>query len=176
MKKIALDLDGVVFDSENLYRVYSEIYDIDELHKNSLIDNTKRLFQERYNWSKEISDSFYNTYAMTVLKNANIMTGAEIILPKLAKKYDLVIITARSEAEIKYSQEKLATVGLSNIKIHHSKNKKIETFLEEKVDYVIDDDENICREAAKNNIVGLYFKNAASDKIDENEYLKVVNN
>ena len=26
MKKIALDLDGVVFDSENLYRVYTEIY------------------------------------------------------------------------------------------------------------------------------------------------------
>lgn len=24
MKKIALDLDGVVFDSENLYRVYTE--------------------------------------------------------------------------------------------------------------------------------------------------------
>lgn len=28
-KKIALDLDGVVFDSENLYRVYTEIYDTD---------------------------------------------------------------------------------------------------------------------------------------------------
>ena len=28
MKKIALDLDGVVFDSENLFRVYTEIYDI----------------------------------------------------------------------------------------------------------------------------------------------------
>ena len=28
MEKIALDLDGVVFDSENLYRVYTEIYDV----------------------------------------------------------------------------------------------------------------------------------------------------
>ena len=27
MKKIAFDLDGEVFDSENLYRVYTEIYD-----------------------------------------------------------------------------------------------------------------------------------------------------
>lgn len=28
-KKLALDLDGVVFDSENLYRVYTEMYDVD---------------------------------------------------------------------------------------------------------------------------------------------------
>ncbi len=27
MKKIELDLDGVVFDLENLYRVHTEIYD-----------------------------------------------------------------------------------------------------------------------------------------------------
>lgn len=33
MKKIALDLDGVVFDSENLYRVYTEIYDTDNNKK-----------------------------------------------------------------------------------------------------------------------------------------------
>ena len=30
MKTIALDLDGVVFDSENLYRVYTEIYDVEK--------------------------------------------------------------------------------------------------------------------------------------------------
>ena len=30
MKKIAIDLDGVVFDSENLFRVYTEIYDADK--------------------------------------------------------------------------------------------------------------------------------------------------
>lgn len=33
MKKIALDLDGVVFDSENLYRVYTEIYDAEKQKK-----------------------------------------------------------------------------------------------------------------------------------------------
>ena len=33
MKTIALDLDGVVFDSENLYRVYTEIYDVEKKGK-----------------------------------------------------------------------------------------------------------------------------------------------
>ena len=36
MKKIALDLDGVVFDSENLYRVYTEIYDTDVNKKDTI--------------------------------------------------------------------------------------------------------------------------------------------
>ena len=37
MKKIALDLDGVVFDSENLYRVYTEIYDVEKNGKDTNI-------------------------------------------------------------------------------------------------------------------------------------------
>lgn len=53
MKKIALDLDGVVFDSENLYRVYTEIYDTDNNKKDTIIDNSQRIFQKRYNWSQE---------------------------------------------------------------------------------------------------------------------------
>lgn len=91
-KKIALDLDGVVFDSENLYRVYTEI------------------------------------------------------------------------------------LNLSDVKIYNNEHKKIEKYLEEKVDYIIDDDDNICLNAAKNNINAIYFKNNASQKLAENEYIKNVNN
>ena len=40
MKKIALDLDEVVFDSENLYRVYTEIYDAEKNKRNTIIDNS----------------------------------------------------------------------------------------------------------------------------------------
>ena len=53
MKKIALDLDGVVFDSENLYRVYTEIYDVEKNGKDTIIDNTQRIFQKRYDWTKK---------------------------------------------------------------------------------------------------------------------------
>ncbi len=63
MKKIALDLDGVVFDSENLFRVYSEIYDTDVNKKDTIIDNSQRTFQKRYDWSTEESAKFYNDYA-----------------------------------------------------------------------------------------------------------------
>ena len=83
MKKIALDLDGVVFDSENLYRVYTEIYDTDNNKKDTIIDNSQRIFQKRYNWSQEEFQKFYNDNAEKVLNSANIMTGADIVINKL---------------------------------------------------------------------------------------------
>ena len=51
-KKLALDLDGVVFDSENLYRVYTEMYDVDVKKGNNIINNSERIFQKRYNWDE----------------------------------------------------------------------------------------------------------------------------
>ena len=175
-KKIALDLDGVVFDSENLYRVYTEIYDVDTKKGNNIIDNSKRIFQKRYNWSEEEFKNFYSKYASIVLENANIMTGAEVVIPKLLEIYDIIVVTSRSDEEIKYAIEKFNKVNLSNVKIYNNEHHKIEKYLEENVDYIIDDDEDICLNASMHNIHALFFKNNASQKLTENEYIKNVNN
>ena len=82
MKTIALDLDGVVFDSENLYRVYTEIYDVEKNGKDNIIDNTQRIFQKRYNWTEEEFKEFYNTNVEKILTTANFMTGVAIVLNK----------------------------------------------------------------------------------------------
>ena len=60
--KIGIDLDGVIFDSERWYRVYSELYDILELKRNSIIDNKEVRFQERYNWTEEEKQEYLNKY------------------------------------------------------------------------------------------------------------------
>lgn len=44
--KIGIDLDGVVFDSEKEFRVYSEIYDMMDLKQNSKTDNRELKFQD----------------------------------------------------------------------------------------------------------------------------------
>lgn len=175
-KKIALDLDGVVFDSENLYRIYTEIYDVEIKKGDNIIDNGKRIFQKRYNWKEIEFKEFYTKYAHDILKNANIMTGAEIIVPKLTKYFDIIIVTSRSDEEIQYALEKFNEIKLENVTIYNNEHKKIDKYLLEKVDYIIDDDEFICLNASKNNICALYFKNNASEKLEENEYLKNVNN
>ena len=72
MKKIALDLDGVVFDSENLYRVYTEMYDVDVLKRDSLIDNSKRTFQKRYKWSDEEIQDFCDKNVKEIIDKYNV--------------------------------------------------------------------------------------------------------
>ena len=175
-KKLALDLDGVVFDSENLYRVYTEMYDVDVKKGNNIINNSERTFQKRYNWDKSEFSEFYNKYSKIILEKANIMSGAEIVIKKLLEYFDIIIVTARSDEEMKYALEKFEKVNLNMVKVYNNEQKKIDKFIEEKVDYVIDDDSVICVNASNNNIHALYFKNNASDKLEENEYIKNVNN
>ena len=175
MKKIALDLDGVVFDSENLYRVYTEIHDTEKHKKDTIIDNSQRIFQKRYNWTKEEFDNFYQENAETVLSTANIMTGADIVLKKLKDKFELIVVTSRNDFETNIAKEKLAKLGLGDIKIFNNEHHKIDKLKDEKVDYIIDDDDNICINASDNNICALYFKNNASNRIEKDNVINVNN-
>ena len=60
--KIGIDLDGVVFDSEKEFRIYSELYDIIELKQNSKINNKELRFQDRFNWTENEIKDFLNKY------------------------------------------------------------------------------------------------------------------
>lgn len=176
MKKIAIDLDGVVFDTENLYRVYAEIYDVDVKKKDSLIDNTKRLYQNRYDWPLDEKQNFYKRYSKEIMEKGNITSGADIVLKKLSNNYELIVVTSRGDDEVVYAREFFKRIGFSDIKIYNGQSKKIDILLKEKVDYMIDDDPDICINTANNNIKALYFKNSAANPIKENAYLKNVNN
>lgn len=180
MKKIALDLDGVVFDSENLYWVYTEIYDVeknkkDTLIDNTLIDNTQRIFQKRYNWTEDEFKQFYIENAEKILKDANIMVGADIVLNKLKEKFELIVVTSRNDFETEIAREKLCQIGLQDIQIFNNEHHKIDRLISEKIDYIIDDDSGICINAATNNICALYLKNNASKRVNRKNVVNVNN-
>ena len=175
MKKIALDLDGVVFDSENLYRVYTEIYDVENHGKDTLIDNSQRTFQKRYNWTEEDFKKFYDENSETILKNANFMPGVDIVLNKLKDKFEFIVVTSRTDFETEIAKEQFKTIGFDNIKIFNNERNKIEKLLEEHVDYMIDDDDIICINAASNGMKALYLKNNASNKVDKENVINVNN-
>lgn len=176
MKKIALDLDGVVFDSENLYRVYAEMHDVDKFGCDNLIDNSPRLFQKRYNWSEEELKRYYKEIAETVLMSASLMTGVEVALKKLMKNFEFIVVTSRSDEETKIAIDRLKEVGLTNIQIFSNEHSKIDRLINEKCDYIIDDDIDICKNAASKGITGIYFKNAAADIVSDADHFKMVNN
>lgn len=173
MKKIALDLDGVVFDSENLYRVYTEIYDVDILKGDFIKNNEERTHFNRYNWTDFHNKKFYEKYSKIVLTNAPLKTGIDIVLPKLKENFEFIIITSRSEEEVNYGMNKLKEIGLNNVKIYFNEHHKINRLKKEKCDYIIDDDKDICLNAKQNNIKSIYFKNSASSIVKE---LVTVNN
>jgi uncharacterized HAD superfamily protein len=175
MKKIALDLDGVVFDSENLYRVYTEIYDTDINKKDTIIDNTQRIFQKRYNWSENEFKNFYHNNAEKILTSANVMTGADIVLNKLKEKFELIVVTSRNDFETEIAKKQLKNIGLENIKIFNNEHDKIDRLIKENVNYIIDDDDKICMNASDHNICALYFKNNASNKIEKDNVVNVNN-
>ena len=73
--KIGIDLDGVVIDSEQTFRTYEEIYDVDYLKGNHLVNSEEPKFQARYCWTKEEQAEFIKRYFLQISKESNLMSG-----------------------------------------------------------------------------------------------------
>lgn len=97
--KIGIDLDGVVIDSETTFRTYEEIFDIDTLKGNNLVDKEEPKFQARYNWSKEQEKEFIEKYFLKISKESNLMSGFIAVYNLLkGQGHEFVVITARGRA------------------------------------------------------------------------------
>ena len=179
--KIGIDLDGVVFDSEKLYRVYAELYDTNELHRNSRKDNREVRIQKRFSWSQEEIDDFFGKYQKNVMAEANLMPGAKKVLKMLKDEgHELLIITARGTSDRKnigISEELLKQNGIDIFdKYFWATNNKDEVCKQENVDIMIDDSNKKCEMLSSAGIKTIYFKDAPNFDIKENENLKILYN
>ena len=176
MKKIAVDLDGVVFDSENLYRVYTEIFDADIKKADNVVDNSRRIFQQRYDWSREEFEDFYRLNSREILTESTFMPGAVLVLGKLKERFETVVLTSRSGSEAEIAKARMEQAGLGDIAFFCDQKDKTAMLLDLKADFIIDDDEQTCLDAAENGITALFFKNNAAHRIDGKPKLVTVNN
>lgn len=179
--KIGIDLDGVVFDSEKEFRVYSELYDMLDLKQNSKINNKELKFQSRFKWTKEDIDGFLNKYHKQIIVESNFMPGVKRIL-KLLKEdgHTLILITARggmNKDMIKVTEEILQQNGMDIFdKYYWATENKDEVCIRENVDIMIDDFCDKCKSIANSKIKTIYLKDAPSYDLEENEYIKVLYN
>ena len=179
--KIGIDLDGVVFDSEKEFRVYSELYDMLDLKQNSKINNKELKFQSRFKWTKEDIDGFLNKYHKQIIVESNFMPGVKRIL-KLLKEdgHTLILITARGGMNrdmIKVTEERLQQNEMNIFdKYYWATENKDEVCVKENVDIMIDDFCDKCKSIANSKIKTLYLKDAPSYDLEENEYIKVLYN
>lgn len=179
--KIGIDLDGVIFDSEKEFRVYSELYDMIDLKQNSKLNNRELKFQDRFKWTQEETDRFLNKYHKQIIVESNYMPGVKRIL-KLLKQdgHSLILITARggmNKDMIKITEERLRQTEMNIFdKYYWATENKDEVCIKENVDIMIDDFYKKCESIANKKIKTIYLKDAPSYDLEENEYIKVLYN
>ncbi len=179
--RIGIDLDGVIFDSEKEFRVYSELYDMLDLKQNSKINNQELKFQDRFNWSKEEIEGFLKKYHKQIIVESNFMPGVKRILKLLKEEgHTLIVITARggiNKEMIKITEEILKQNEMYIFdKYYWSTENKDEVCIKENIDIMIDDFYQKCKSIANKKIKTIYLKDAPSYNLEENDYIKVLYN
>lgn len=178
--RIGIDLDGVVIDSETTFRTYEEIYDIDTLKGNNLIDREEPKFQARYNWTEEQKQEFIEKYFLTVSRESNLMSGFTRVYHLLKNQgHEFIVITARGGFVKEMKDDAIRLLEENNIsfdKYYWKTEDKLEVCKNENVDIMIDDDWRIIKRLADNHIKTLYFRDTNLIKLEESKYIKEVNN
>ncbi len=175
--RIAIDLDGVVFNSEMYFMAIAEIYDAMTLKKHSVINPEEPRVQKKYNWSQEELDGYIGRYANS--QDFDVMPCAKIVIDELKKDNELYVISARGQfdpAEIEIANKKLTDAGISFDKYFFGHLNKTQIVLEHGIDIMIDDRYDVCEELSQRGIYCLYFRMAGRKRLDQNDMLEEVNN
>ena len=175
---IAIDLDGVVYDSEDYYRTYAHLYDIEKV-KNGLKNKEEMHVHERYGWNQETANEFYEKYTSEVLTKAPVKPGAKYVLNKLKQLgHTLICVTLRGyhrKYEIEITEKRLAEENIKFDKIIYNQHDKLESCKKENVSLIIDDNPKTIESLSNNNIKCFHFRGSGLKKV-ENQNVKEVQN
>ena len=177
--KIGIDLDGVVIDSEATFRVYEEIFAIENLNK-KIINREEPKYQGRYDWTSEEQHEFNQKYLLKAAQESNLMPGFLVVYDRIKKfGFEIVVITARGGFVKEMKDDAIRLLEENNIifdKYYWNVDDKLEICKKEKIDLMIDDDHKIIKQLSDEHIKTLYFRDANLKKFDETEYIHEVNN
>lgn len=178
--RIGIDLDGVVIDTATTFRTYEEIFDIDILKGNHLIDREEPKFHDRYQWTKEQEKEFIKKYFLKISRESNLMSGFMGVYNLLKKQGNqFIVITARGGLVEEMKTDAIRLFEENNVvfdKYYWKIEDKLEICKKENVDIMIDDDWRIIKRLADNRVKTLYFRDTNLKRLEENDYIKEVNN
>ncbi len=178
--KIGIDVDGVIIDYERVLRAYGDLYDFIELKKEGIINRNEHLLRNRYNWTEEERINFVNNYFLKLSKKATLLPAAKDVIKMLQdEKHEFIIISARGGMieEIKdVALEQFKENDLEFSKYYWKQEDKLEIAKKENIDFMIDDNYDICRKMSENKIKTIYFRDKEMKKLEQNQYLKEVSN
>ena len=174
--KIGIDLDGVIFDTERAYRTLSEIYDVDILKRNSIVDNNELKLQNRYNWSNEEIQDFFNKYNTKIIENASFIPGSKEVLTLLKNSNNQLILMTALGLFVKDGQsisEKILKQNDMYIfdKYYWNVADKKSLCQSENIDIMIDDYDNECLKIASSKPHVIYLKDSPYQDIINNKHI-----
>lgn len=175
--RIAIDLDGVVFNSEMFFMACGEIYDSIILGKNSIVKADEPRVQNKYCWTEQELEGYIDRYANSL--DFDVMPCAKIVIDALKKNNELYVISARgqfNDDEIVIARKKLkeAEIEFDHYYFGHLNKKQI--VKDCMIDIMIDDRYDVCEELSKEGIFCLYFRMAGRKSLTETDNLKEVHN
>ena len=178
VKKIGIDLDGVVFNSESYFMAEAEIYDCSVLHKNSLIKNDEPRVQKKYHWNE---DELRRYIERTACSEAfDIMPCAKTVIDAAIKSgCEIWFISARgqfNEKEIQIAKKKLRQAEIDGCNFIWGKLDKKEICVNEGIQIMIDDRYDVCETLSGAGVTCLYFHSLGRKALEDNRFLKTVYN
>lgn len=178
--KIGIDIDGVILDYERVLKTYGDLYDFIELKKDGIINRNEHYLRTRYDWTDEERMNFVNKYFLKLSKQTPLIPGAKYVIDMLQKEgNELIIISARGgmiEEMKDVAIEKFNEEGISFNKYHWKQDDKLEVAKKEKIDVMIDDSYDVCKQLSSNGIKTIYFRDKEMKVLEQNENLKEVSN
>lgn len=175
---IGVDLDGVVFDVEEVFRVRSQIYDV-EVVKSGLQHPEGIHVEDRFDWEEDVLRKFVKENIFEIEKSAQTKVGAKYVLDKLRENgHSLVCITARGtyfEEEKKITLKAIKKNKLKFDKLIWSGHDKLEQCKENNIQLMIEDNPNNVKRLAQNGVRCLYLRAAGIKKVNHKNVVEVQN-
>ena len=176
--KVAIDIDGTIYDTEKYFRVQAELFDIDVLQKNSLINRGALWANNRDSWNEDENKEFMGTL-QDITRKSNLIPGSKEVINKFQNMgIETIVVTARGsvgfdnfEEMMKDIEDKLDHDNLHFDKIFWKNLDKVDTCLRENVDFLIDDSPEVCKRTSSAGVNTIYLRDAGIEKIEPNEHL-----
>lgn len=149
-----------------------------EINGQGIVDNSKYLIGEKFNWNEELKNKFFLNYRFKVIDKAKLRKNVIKVFKKLQNDgYKIIIITARSEKYYKdpynytYNWLKKYHVPFDKL-IVNSLNKK-EICLQENIDIFVDDMPSNCENVSSIKNIKVYMMDNVDNFSNSNKVIKV---
>lgn len=176
---IGIDLDGVVYNSENWLMAYAEINDIKNKGR-GVQDPLTNDIKRRYGMSEKEAQEFRLKVIPLQISLSPLMPFARECLEFLKSLgHKIIFITSRGGVSLEHihlTKKRLKEDNISYDNICFAIDKsKLEYCLENKIDIMIDDTSSILNNLSRNNVRCLQFINGNVEKNVDERVKKVYN-